>query len=376
MSRLHSLLPGRLPMVTGRMAGRMLAALLLTCASAVSSRADVVALTNGDRISGKIIASDLESLTMKTEFLGDVKVQWPAITQIESQASLFLTDKDGQVLVGTVSTSGGTLRVRTANAGAVPVQKAAVQAIRNEEQQRAYEAEIERLRNPSLLDFWSAYFDTGLSFTQGNSETRTITTAAKAQRRTQRDKIVAYATSIFAENSTTGLTETTANAIRGGSRYELNVSDRLFTFGFVDLEFDEFQNLDLRNVLGGGVGWHVKKTDRTSFNVFGGGSYNQEFFSDDITRRSAEIVMGEELDIKLNDRLSWTQRLAFYPNLSESGEYRLQLDTGLVTQLYRWLGWQISLSDRFLSNPIPGVRRNDLLLTTGLRFNVGRENLR
>jgi hypothetical protein len=62
--------------------------------------------------------------------------------------------------------------------------------------------------------------------------------------------------------------------------------------------------------------------------------------------------------------------------LSESGEYRLQFDTALVTQLYRWIGWQISLSDRFLSNPIPGVRKNDLLLTTGLRFNVGRENLR
>jgi putative salt-induced outer membrane protein YdiY len=349
---------------------------MLVFVSAISSRADVIALTNGDRISGQIIASDAETLTMKTEFLGEAKIQWQAITQIESQAPLFLTDKDGQVLVGAVSTSDGTLRVRTANAGIVPVQKAVVQAIRNEENQKAYEAEIERLRNPSLLDFWSAYFDTGLSFTQGNSETRTFTTAAKAQRKTERDKITVYATSIFAENDTTGITETTANAIRGGSRYELNVSDRLFTFGFIDLEFDEFQNLDLRNVLGGGLGWHVKKTDRTSFNVFGGGSYNQEFFSDDITRRSAEIVAGEELEFKLNDRLTWSERFAFYPNLNESGEYRMQFDTTLVTQLYRWVGWQISLSDRFLSNPIPGIRKNDLLLTTGLRFTLGLENLR
>jgi putative salt-induced outer membrane protein YdiY len=180
----------------------------------------------------------------------------------------------------------------------------------------------------------------------------------------------------LAQNSTTGDTETTANAIRGGSRYELNVSDRLFTFGFIDLEFDEFQNLDLRNVLGGGMGWHVKQTERTVFDVFAGGSFNQEFFSGDITRRSAELVVGEELNYKLSDRLNWSERLVFYPNLSEGGEYRLQFDTALVTQLYHWVGWQISLSNRFLTNPIPGIKKNDLLLTTGLRFNFGRENLR
>jgi putative salt-induced outer membrane protein YdiY len=339
-------------------------------------RADVVALTNGDRVSGQIVAADPEALTIKTEYLGEVKAQWPAITEIRSDATLFVTDANGQVLVGPVSTSEGTLRVRTAEAGMVPVDKAAVRSIRNEEQQQAYAAEIERLRNPSLLDFWSGYFDTGLSFTQGNSETRTFTTAAKTQRKTDRDKITVYATSILAQNSTTGDTETTANAIRGGSRYELNVSERLFTFGFIDLEFDEFQNLDLRNVLGGGMGWHVKQTERTVFDVFAGGSFNQEFFSGDITRRSAELVVGEELNYKLSDRLNWSERLVFYPNLSEGGEYRLQFDTALVTQLYHWVGWQISLSNRFLTNPIPGIKKNDLLLTTGLRFNFGRENLR
>jgi hypothetical protein len=62
--------------------------------------------------------------------------------------------------------------------------------------------------------------------------------------------------------------------------------------------------------------------------------------------------------------------------MSDTGQYRVQFDSSMVTQLYRWIGWHISVSDRFLSNPIPGIKKNDLLLTTGLRFNVGRENLR
>jgi len=39
-----------------------------------------------------------------------------------------------------------------------------------------------------------------------------------------------------------------------------------------------------------------------------------------------------------------------------------------VTKLSRWLSWQLSLSDRLNSNPIPGKKKNDVLFTTGLRF--------
>jgi hypothetical protein len=45
-------------------------------------------------------------------------------------------------------------------------------------------------------------------------------------------------------------------------------------FGFTDFEYDAFQHLDLRNVIGGGLGYHMYKTEKISFDVFGGASYN------------------------------------------------------------------------------------------------------
>ena len=87
-------------------------------------------------------------------------------------------------------------------------------------------------------------------------------------------------------------------------RGDLNVSDHLFVFGFTDFQYDEFQHLDLRNTLGGGLGYHVIKTDNTTFDVFGGGDYEQEYFSPNpplvltnVTRKTGEIVAGEELDM-------------------------------------------------------------------------------
>lgn len=55
-------------------------------------------------------------------------------------------------------------------------------------------------------------------------------------------------------------------------------------------------------------------------------------------------------------------------SLTDRGQYRLNSDLGTSTVLRRWLSWQLTFSDRYLSNPIPGRKSNDVLLTTGLRF--------
>jgi hypothetical protein len=61
-----------------------------------------------------------------------------------------------------------------------------------------------------------------------------------------------------------------------------------------------------------------------------------------------------------------------FHNVSDPGPYRINLDMSVVTHLRRWLSWQLTLSDRFLSNPVGGLQRNDLLYTTGLRLRFAR----
>lgn len=352
-------------------------ALMLAVAAPLA--ADVVTLSNGDRVTGSILESNEKTLKMKTEFLGEVEIEWSAVTAVEAPDKLYVTSGAGQTLVGPVKTEDDKLQVTTPSSGEVELPLSEVAVIRSEEAEQAYLASIERLRNPRLTDFWRGFFDTGLAMTAGNAQTSSFTNAAGATRATQRDTIKLYFTSVFAKADLQGAevgSVVTANAIRGGSRYELNVSDKLFSFGFVDLEFDEFQSLDLRNVLGGGMGYRAIRNERTSLDFFGGASYNQEFFQNNITRRSAEIVSGQELAFRLNDRTSITERLAFYPNMSDTGEFRLQFDTAITTDIFKWLGWNITFSDRFLSNPVPGRQKNDVLLTTGVRLVFGAEKLR
>jgi putative salt-induced outer membrane protein YdiY len=340
---------------------------------------DQVTLKNGDRLTGAIVKSDGKILLVKTEFAGDVSVQWEAVDGITSSQALHMALKDGQTIVGTVKTEGGKFEVAANTTGPVTASKEAVVAVRNDAEQKAYDDQAERLRHPHLTDFWSGLVDTGLSLTRGNSDSLTYSLAAKAARVTDRDKITVYSNAIYTTSTVNGVSNTTAHAIRGGVRGDLNVSARYFVFGFTDFEYDAFQHLDLRNVLGGGLGYHAVKTEKTIFDVFGGGSFEQEYFSPNpplqptsLTRKSGEIVAGEELDTKLNGRMTLSERFSLYPNLSNTGQYRFQFDTTAATKLKNWLSWQVTFSDRYLSDPLPGLKKNDLLLSSGLRLTFGR----
>jgi hypothetical protein len=151
----------------------------------------------------------------------------------------------------------------------------------------------------------------------------------------------------------------------------------MFVNVFNDYEYDRFQSLDLRFVAGGGLGFSAWKGERGRLDVVGGGAYNREKFSPPepdpaFTRNSAEAYWGEDASYKVNGTTSLTQSFRMFNNLSETGEYRMNFDLGANTRLLKWLTWNLGFSNRFLSNPVPGRLRNDILYTTGVGVTFAR----
>jgi hypothetical protein len=63
------------------------------------------------------------------------------------------------------------------------------------------------------------------------------------------------------------------------------------------------------------------------------------------------------------------------PNTTENIHvYRFAFNLGTVTKINKWLGWQNTVSDVFVSNPptVPEgtarIERNDVQISTGLNF--------
>jgi hypothetical protein len=50
----------------------------------------------------------------------------------------------------------------------------------------------------------------------------------------------------------------------------------------------------------------------------------------------------------------------------------MNFDVGATMKLTNWLNWNVALSDRYLSNPVPGRKKNDFLYSTGFGFTFAR----
>jgi hypothetical protein len=342
-------------------------AFLLSVSLATLAHADQVVLKNGDTITGSIIKKDGAKLTLKSEFLGEVSMPWSAVRTIQSDESLTVVLPGGETVAGKIATSGENLQV-AASGGAKSAPLASVQALRNPAEQHSWE----RLQHPGLRELWTGSFDLGLALARGNARTDTFTTAFNATRITRKDKITTTFNQIYGSARVNGITSTNASALRGGWSYNRDITPRFFVATLNDYEHDRFQNLDLRFVAGGGFGVNAVKRERTSLSVTGGGDYERENFSNNLRRNSGEAYFGDDFLYKLSGSSSITQSFRLFPNVTNTGQYRVNFDLGAVTAIKKWLGWHVTASDRFLSNPVFGRQRNDLLISTGFRLSFAK----
>jgi hypothetical protein len=142
----------------------------------------------------------------------------------------------------------------------------------------------------------------------------------------------------------------------------------VFSFSTADFDYDQFQNLDLRTVLGGGMGVKVWKGERGYFDPGSGGAWNRETLSTGLTRSSGELLCNQESACGILNRVNLTERVTSYPNLTQTGQYRLDFDTTASVPVFKRLEWALGVNNRFLSNPLPGRKTNALLVTMGIRF--------
>lgn len=210
----------------------------------------------------------------------------------------------------------------------------------------------------------------GASLSTGNSRNTSLSFAADAVRATEGDKSSLFATALY--NRSAGVT--TSEKMRLGGRHDHDMTPRLFVFGALEFERNKFANLQLRSQVAAGAGFHAVKTERLRWDLFGGVGYTKDDFKDPMlidgaVRDSygyANLLLAEESTHQLTGTTSAKQRFAFMPNLKNSGEYRATWDAGLAVAMSTALNLNVGLGVSYNSEPGPGRKSTDTLLTTGI----------
>ncbi|HNU09852.1 MAG TPA: DUF481 domain-containing protein [Rubrivivax sp.] len=217
---------------------------------------------------------------------------------------------------------------------------------------------------------WRAALGMGASHASGNTRETGLSLNADAVRATASDKITLYGNAQYARSN--GVT--TGEQARMGGRYDRNLDAFWFGFAGLDLERNRFANVKLRGLASLGLGRHLIRSEDTTLDVFAGVGYTADRYVDptwidDATRTSygyASLVVGEESTHRLTETTSFKQRLAIVPNLRNRGEYRANWDAGLAVAMSQTMNLNVGFALARNSEPGPGRKRTDTLLTTGI----------
>ena len=345
---------------------KVLYLLLVTVLLTSNLFADQVTLKNGDHLTGTVIKLDDKKLVLKTDFADTVNIKWDAVSSISSQEPITIQTADKKIPATSVAVKDGSVEITSSTGQTATIASSDLKSLRSQSEEQAYEASL----HPGLLAGWAGGANVGLALARGNSESLSISTGMNLARSTTTDKITLYSTTVYTKDDI--LNAVSANAIQGGIRYDHNLTKKLFAFVAGDFEHNQLQDLDIRSIFSSGLGWHAVNSPRAVLDILGGASWTHESYGTGLVNNIFAPSAGEDLTFKLSDRTVFNETVFFFPYVSSglAGNYRVAFDSGISTKISKWLVWQTKLSDHYVTNPLPGTKSNDLLLSTGLGISL------
>ncbi len=212
------------------------------------------------------------------------------------------------------------------------------------------------LPEPDFWHGWTGNVELGVNGSSGNTESFNLRAGLGLERKTK--KMETKLTASYTYETSEG--DNTTNQARLDVRNDwLTMSRwRYFAQGFV--EYDEFQDWDLRVGAFGGVGYEFINNDRTLLLGRAGIGFSREIGGADNTIRP-EGLLGLDFNHQISDTTKWTSSIDLYPDLSDIGAYRFTAKAGIETLLDATNNMYLKLGveDRYDSTP-NGAHRNDL----------------
>jgi hypothetical protein len=270
-------------------------------------KTDVVLLRNGDRLSGDIVSLVFGILTLKTDNMSTLNIEWPAVLAVTSKFDFAVERRDGTKYHGVIATSadGADLMVDE-ETGSVRIPM----------------AEVERISrfSPRFWDRINGSLAVGFSYNKSSAIQVSSVNFDANYRSTTVDSALSFSSNTTKDSS--GST-TDRELLSGGVRF-LRQS-RNFWGLLASLERDPALGIDARLVGGAGLGRRFVQTPFSEVTGIAGLVATEEWAVDNSTpKASLEAVLAGTWQVFkfIEPKTRLDLRLAIYPSLTESGRYR------------------------------------------------------
>jgi len=296
---------------------------LLTLIPHAATRGDEVFLKDGSRIVGAVQSVFEQKVVITTDFAGDLTSDMEKVAGIKTDEPVAVQLESGERAMGELNYDAATRQQQVTGelAGQQAVPLARVQRVwpagAPDPAVAAAQAEAERQKGK-----WAVHMELGITGQTGNSEIVNVNGRGSLKRTTPQDRLTIYAQGrLSRENG-----NTTAREVLGGAKYEFDITDRLFAYGGFELENDEFENLDLRATVTGGLGYFIIREEKTELKFRAGLGLQHESFADGTNADEPIAELGIDFQHDVNEWLRFTHNTTLFPVLDDIGEFRAVME--------------------------------------------------
>ena len=318
-------------------------------------KTDLVILENGDTVHGEIKSLQRGVLTLKTDWMGTVQIEWIRIKEIRSDHPFEVVLSDGRKSLGALQTEPETRTLQVSGRGS---------------EFKADQVNVVGM-TPIEGDFVSRLrfsVELGASYYSSNRSEQ-FTLGSDVKYRTENWAGSASFNTVNSQQQNADATKRTEFKTNGQKFFARNWS----VIGISNFLHSEELNLDLRSVFGGGVTKDLVRSNKLIFTVLGGAAVNREKYFEEPVQNSMEGLSGVSFQTFRFEKPEFDVTTTFYaiPSLSEWGRVRMEFDAGVRFKLFRDLYWNGSLFENYDSRPPEGNHKNDFGVQTtfGWTFN-------
>jgi hypothetical protein len=320
-------------------------------------KSDVVTLRPGDRIYGDIVSLQYGLLTVKTNNMGTLSIEWPAVRSISSKFEFAVERSGGVNFYGAIATSedGTQLLVGTGDtAVGIPI------------------AEVERISqfSPSFWNRINGNLSVGFSYAKASEISVGSVNFNSNYRSTSIDASLAFSSN----NTKSPSGETDRDVLASGVRF-LRQSRNFW--GLVgSLERDQALGIDARLLGGAELGRRFLQTAHSEVTGMAGlvGTHEWDKGESEGTT-SAEALLGADWRIFkfIEPKTTLDLNAALFPSLTESNRYRGTANLNLTHKFIGDVTVGLTGYWSYDSHPPPeAAEKSDYGLTFNLGYTFGQ----
>ncbi len=214
---------------------------------------------------------------------------------------------------------------------------------------------------------WTGNVFVGGSLQSGNVQVTSISAGAEAERKWERDRLSLRAFHNYVEQDG----EINSRNTFGAFKFDHFFTNRFYGLISTELLKDEFKNLNLRAIIGGGVGYKFWDNDTKNLEFELGVTYFSEDLRVGEDERFTTARIASNLMYLFNDSLKFTNFLLVYPKIAQPAEYRLRNEASLNTKFTEYWSFKLTHILDQNSKPSTGIKKTDQTFIFSLQYEFG-----